>query len=347
MKAAVYRRPGLLSVERVPVPVPADGEVLVRVARCGVCHTDVKKIQHDLQPAPRIYGHEISGTIAEIGPGVGAWSVGDRVALLHHVPCGQCHYCRHGSSAQCDSYRRTGTTAGFEAAGGGFSQFVLARDWIVRGGMVRLPVHVGMDEAALLEPLTTCAKAVSRLGTPAGSVVAVVGQGPIGLMLTALLKACGCVVLAIEPDAVRRGISLAFGADAAFAPDDPDAADGASRATDGRGADAAVVATADHEAIALAMRLVRSGGRVLLFGSTQRADPVRLDAGDVCVREIDVIGSYGSDIGRLGETAELLFGRASEWRRLVTHVLPLADVNSAIDLAAHRRDGSLKVLIAP
>jgi threonine dehydrogenase-like Zn-dependent dehydrogenase len=117
--------------------------------------------------------------------------------------------------------------------------------------------------------------------------------------------------------------------------------------TQGRGADAVVVATSSQHAIGLALRLVRPGGRVLLFGSTRGPDFVSVDAADVCVREIDLIGSYGSDPRQLDETVSLLLESGSDWSKLVTHVLPLEAVNSALDLAVNPRDGSLKVLIAP
>src|SRR5690606_9937936 len=124
MRAAVYRGHSRVVVEEVPVPRIRKGELLVRVAACGVCPTDIKKIQHDLLPAPRIYGHETAGTIVQVGAGVSGWREGDRVALHHHVPCLECHACRHGAFAQCPIFKRTGITAGFEPAGGGFAEYV-------------------------------------------------------------------------------------------------------------------------------------------------------------------------------------------------------------------------------
>jgi L-iditol 2-dehydrogenase len=124
MKAAVYRGRGKVVVETVPVPAIGTGEVLVRIAACGVCHTDLKKVEYGLQAPPRIYGHEMAGTIVAIGKGVRGWKTGDRVAVFHHIPCGKCFYCDRADYAQCPVYKKTGSTAGFEPAGGGFAQYL-------------------------------------------------------------------------------------------------------------------------------------------------------------------------------------------------------------------------------
>src|SRR5512144_288823 len=114
MKAAVYREKGSLRIEDLPLPDLATGEILVRVDVCGVCGTDVKKIQKGLLPGPRVFGHEIAGTVAQLGTGVSRFREGDRVALHHHIPCGTCFYCLESAYAQCAAYKKNGTTAGFE-----------------------------------------------------------------------------------------------------------------------------------------------------------------------------------------------------------------------------------------
>src|SRR5439155_11126418 len=160
MPAAVYRGGGRVVVETVPVPEIGPGEALVRVHACGVCGTDLKKIAHDLQLPPRIFGHEIAGTIAALGAEVTGWRLGDRVAVHHHIPCGDCFYCARRAYAHCPTYRRTGTTAGFEPAGGGFAGYIRVMDWIVRRGMVLIPDGVSDEAASMIEPLNTCMKGV-------------------------------------------------------------------------------------------------------------------------------------------------------------------------------------------
>ena len=145
MRAAVYRGRGQVRVETLPVPRIGRGEALVRIDTCGVCHTDLKKVHYGLQEPPRVYGHEMAGVIAALGPGVRGWRPGDRVAVCHHIPCGACFYCARSEFAQCPGYKRTGTTAGFEPAGGGFAQFIRVMPWIVQRGMLRVPPRVSRD----------------------------------------------------------------------------------------------------------------------------------------------------------------------------------------------------------
>ncbi len=347
MTAAVYRGRGFVQLERVPVPHPGSREVLIRVRRCGLCPTDIKKIAMGLQPPPRVYGHEIAGVVAATGQEVEAWQVGDRVVAFHHIPCGSCHYCRHGAFAQCSTYRQTGTVAAFEPAGGGFAEYVLVRDWIVAKGMVRLPDDIAYDEASLLEPLATCLKAVRRCALDADCVAAVLGQGPVGLMLTALLADAGVRVVAVEPREDRATKAREFGASDVFPPTSDELAVRILEMTDGRGADAVILAIPASAGIEEAMHIVRSGGTVLLFADTHLGDHVRVDAGRICSQEVSIIGSYSSDVTLQDEAARLLFARPAFWRSLVSHVLPLVEIEAAINLALNPPPGALKILVAP
>src|SRR5438132_3082544 len=168
MRAAIYWGKGDLRVEEVPVPEPGPGEMLVRVEACGICGTDIKKIEKGLLPGPRIFGHEICGTVARLGAGTQRFREGDRVVVHHHVPCRRCFYCAQQAYAQCESYKRNGTTAGFEAAGGGMAEYVKALDWIVERGTIAVPDGVSPEEAALVEPVNTCLKAVRKAGVTRG-----------------------------------------------------------------------------------------------------------------------------------------------------------------------------------
>ena len=139
MAASVYRGSGHVAYEQVGIPAIGAGEILIKVAACGICHTDLKKIEYDLLDPPRIYGHETAGTVAAVGAGVTKFSVGDRACVFHHIPCMDCFYCRHKDYAQCKRYIEVGVTAGFEPAGGGFAQYVRVMDWIVESGVEKIP----------------------------------------------------------------------------------------------------------------------------------------------------------------------------------------------------------------
>ena len=185
MQAAVYRGNGCLCLEEVEVPPIESGEILVRVAACGVCPTDIKKIHYNTLAPPRIFGHETSGTIVQLGSSVRGFEIGDRVALHHHVPCMDCHFCRHHAFAQCATYRRTGITAGFEPSGGGFAEYVRVMPFCLPG-VVRIPRKNSFLEGALLEPVNTVLKGIRQLELLTGDTELVCGQGPIGLLFTKL-----------------------------------------------------------------------------------------------------------------------------------------------------------------
>src|SRR5438309_8285564 len=148
MQAAVYRGKNDVHLETVPVPEIGKGELLVRVHTCGICGTDLKKIHTGSHSAPRIFGHETAGVIAAVGSEVRGFDVGDRVMVFHHIPCGECYYCRHNVFAQCPVYKKVGCTAGFEPSGGGFAQYVKVMDWIVGRGLVKIPDGVSFEQAA-------------------------------------------------------------------------------------------------------------------------------------------------------------------------------------------------------
>src|SRR5947199_8955583 len=151
MRAAVYKGRRVVSVEDVPTPQIGIGEILVRVEACGICHTDLKKIEYDLLAPPRIYGHEIAGVVAHIGGGVHNFAVGDRVVVFHHIPCMTCFYCRRKVYAQCPTYKKVGVTAGDEPAGGGFAQHVRVRGCMVRRGVEDIAEDGSLWPACLLD----------------------------------------------------------------------------------------------------------------------------------------------------------------------------------------------------
>src|SRR5467141_2507770 len=185
MRAVVYRGVNDLRLETVPVPRIKADELLVKVVACGVCPTDIKKIQYGTVPPPRIFGHETAGTIVRAGSVVRGLKVGDRVALHHHVPCLKCHACRHRAFAQCPQYKRTGITAGFEPAGGGYAEYVRVMSFVLPG-VVKIPASNTFLEGAMVEPVNTVLKAIHRLSLLRGDLVWVIGQGPVGLMFTRL-----------------------------------------------------------------------------------------------------------------------------------------------------------------
>src|SRR5580698_7948922 len=195
MRAGVYRGKGRVVVETVPIPQVGEGEVLFRVAACGICGTDIKKIQHGFVNPPQIFGHELAGTIVEVGRGVSKFKTGDHVVSFHHIPCGDCFYCSAQLFSQCPGYKKVGLTAGFDPNGGGFAQYVRAMPWVAERGMVAIPDDVSFDEASFIEPVNTCIKAVEKARVAAGETAVIMGLGPIGLLLAMLSKLEGATVI--------------------------------------------------------------------------------------------------------------------------------------------------------
>jgi len=346
MRAVVYRGVNDLRVETVPVPRLGAGELLVRVAACGVCPTDLKKIQYGTVPPPRIFGHETAGTIVRVGARVRGFQLGERVALHHHVPCLQCHYCRHRAFAQCAQYKRTGITAGFEPAGGGFAEYVRVLAFVLPG-VVKIPAPNSFAEGALLEPVNTVLKAVRRLNLLRGDVVLVAGQGPIGLMFTRLLHLAGARVVATDLLPARLKLARRFGARWAWRGDDSRLAELIARATKGRGLDAGVVAVPSDTVVRQSQASLRGGGQLLLFAHTRRGDRLELDPASICVDEKDVFGSYSADFTLQREVARLVFRRQLDVRPLITHWFGFEQVSAAIQLATVPTPESLKIILAP
>ena len=346
MRAAVYTGNGRVSVEQIETPSIGPDEILVRVETCGICHTDLKKIEYDLLPPPRIFGHETAGIVAATGARVTKYAPGDRVIVFHHIPCGQCFYCTRRLYAQCAMYKKVGVTAGYEPAGGGFSQYVRVMNWIVDRGLEKIPPGVSFDQACWVEPVNTCLKAVQLLDLQPDDIVAVLGQGAIGLLFTLLVKRTGAKVLATDTIEFRRSLSQRFGA-SAFDPRNADFEAAVKTATDSRGADAVIVATNAPGLAEQALRISRPGAKILLFAQTSAKERIEFCGADICVGERVLLGSYSADIDLQAESARLVFSGELPVEDLISHRLPLEQIREGIDLALHPNERSLKVVVHP
>jgi L-iditol 2-dehydrogenase len=350
MRAAVYRGINDVRVETVPVPRIGPDEVLIRVHSCGVCGTDLKKIHTGSHSAPRIFGHETAGTLAAVGEGVRGWEVGDRVMVYHHIPCGQCYYCRKKTFAQCATYKKVGCTAGFEPSGGGFAQYVRVMDWIVGcGGLVRIPDGIPFEQAAFVEPVNTVLKGVRRLNLAPDETVLVIGQGPIGILLAALSARSGAKVLTSDLYPERHALAAHYGLNHPIDAGKEDVVAAAHEASEGRGADAVILAVGANSLISTAVGAARPGGRILLFAATQHGE-ASFDPAAVCMDEKDLIGSYSSSFEIEPEVEEIVFGgyrQGFDLTRLISHRFSIEDSVEAIRVASNPTAGSMKVFIHP
>jgi L-iditol 2-dehydrogenase len=347
MHAAVYRGQSVVGVEEIPTPAIGPGEILIRVEACGICHTDLKKIEHDLLAPPRVYGHETAGVVAAVGAGVAKYRPGDRVVAFHHIPCGECFYCRRKIYAQCPVYKKVGISAGFEPAGGGFAQYVRVMDWIVERGVERIPDGISFERATLVEPLNTVLKAVVQCNPQPEDFVAILGQGPIGLMFTMLVNRRGARIAATDSIAERLRMAARCGAEFTWDPSRIDVASEVKRLTGGRGADLVIVAVSARGIVDQAIACSRPGSKILLFAQTSATERIEASGADICVGERSLLGCYSASVDLQSESANLVFGGEIPVEDLISHRLPLVKIRSGIDLALHPGPKSLKIIVQP
>ncbi len=350
MQAVVYRGVNDLRLETVPVPEIGPGELLVKIATCGVCGTDLKKIHTGSHSAPRIFGHEMAGTIVAVGERVTKFALGERVMVHHHVPCGECYYCRKQTPAQCAVYKKVGATAGFEPSGGGFAEYIRVMDWIVElGGVIRIPDDVPLEQAAFIEPVNTCLKGVKLLNLAADETILVIGQGPIGVMLAALSRKTGARVLTSDLYPERHAIAARFGLNEPIHAGSEDVVARVKKETEGRGADAVILAVGGNGLIRTAMDAARPGGKVMLFAQTQHGEAV-IDPGAVCMDEKSLIGSYSASAAIVNEVTDLVLGGYSDGfdlTQLISHRFSMREATAAIEIASHPTAASMKIMIEP
>lgn len=280
-----------------------------------------------------------------IGPGVTKWKLGDRVMSFHHIPCGECFYCQKRSFSQCKQYKTTGLTGGFTPNGGGFAEYVKAMPWVAERGIVALPDNVSFEEATFIEPINTIVKAVQKARVEEGETVLIAGCGPIGLQLLLVTKTTGARIYTSDPMETRRRKSLDLGALESFDPTSGRLVADIKARTDGRGADAVLVAVAHPSVVEEALAAARPGGRVLLFAANDPVTRIEFPAAAVGIDEKEILGSYSAAVDIQDSAAALVLGKKLPVLEIVTHRFPLARIQEGLDLAARPTEESLKILI--
>jgi L-iditol 2-dehydrogenase len=339
MRSAICQETGSMTLADLPRPDAGPGELLVRVSACGVCGTDLLKLYSPAVAKPVQLGHEVVGQVAAVGSGVAGWQVGQRLALAHHVPCYVCHYCRHGNYSMCAAFKASNIRPG------GFSEYVLASAAHVAHTALALPDDMPDERAVFVEPLACCVRALKRVTLLPGDTALVVGAGAIGLLFLALLRRHPIQLAALDLRADRLeqardwGAALALDAAGAGLPTQLRAATG------GRGVDLVVLTVANAATFAQALGLVRDGGTLLIFGAKPGNLPATTELWELYRREITVISSYSPAPADLHEALELLRWPDFALEQLVTHQLPLEQINQGMQLA--RAQQAIKVLVRP
>ncbi|RMH64878.1 MAG: galactitol-1-phosphate 5-dehydrogenase [Bacteroidetes bacterium] len=343
MKALLHTAPYTLTYTDVEDPVPGPGEVLIRIAACGICGSDVKGYTGTTgrRIPPIIMGHEAAGTIAAVGPEMSRWQVGDRVCFDSTVYCGTCEACRTGQVNRCVHRQVLGVSVPSFRRHGAFAEYLALPAHL----LLPLPEAVSFAQAALLEPAAIGLHAVRRAGALDGATVAVIGAGPIGLFILQAARLAGAerlFVADLQPG--RLALARRLGADVPVCPDDEDLLARVREATGGRGVDVAFEAVGIGPTVRQAIQITRPRGTVVLVGNVQPR--VEIDLQDVIARELSLVGSYASS-GEYREALELVHRGRLQVDPLISEIRPLAEGQAAFDRLYEGTEDLVKIVLTP
>jgi len=343
MKAAVLEEVGKMDIRDVPVPACDENGLLLEVGGCAVCGTDVKVYRHGhrLIVPPRVTGHEVAGTIVEVGKNVKGCAKGDRVAVAPAVPCGQCSYCRRGWQTMCDNL----TAIGYHYDGG-FAEFMAVPPVAVRNGCVnKVPDGVSLEEAALAEPLACCINAHELCRVAIGQSIAIIGAGPIGCFHVQLARAEGAKkVMLFDVSPERLQMAERVSPDVSIDSSKDDAIERVMHETDGRGAEIVIVACSSGKAQEQGLKMVAKRGIVDFFGGLPKDQPyIQFDSNLPHYREFYVVGNHGSAPRHNQLALDLLGSGRIDAKQLITHRLPIEKTLEGIKTTEAGR--GLKVMI--
>ncbi len=326
---------GRLAPADLPRPKAGAGELLLRLRGCGLCGSDIAKLADAAARAPAVLGHEVVGDVVEVGEGARGFAAGDRVVAAHHVPCGECHYCRRASESMCRAFKESNLDPG------GFAEFVRVPAANVRAATFRVPDHLSDEEASFVEPLACCLRAVERARVQPGDTAIVVGLGSIGCLFVQLFARAGAAVIGVDQDTARVELARRFGGAAAIP---AEAMALARQASGGRGADHVMITGGAAGVLPWAVDAVRDGGTLHYFaGGGGEALPVALEK--LYHRELTITTTYSSSPATLARAFWLIAAGKVDVEGLVSHRMPLERLAEGVDLM--RRRQALKVYVTP
>jgi len=343
MKAAVLEGVNSIGLKEVPTPeCPADG-MLVRVRVCAVCGTDVKALRHGhrMVRPPIILGHELAGTIVQVGDEVHGYYDSERVTVASAVPCGSCRYCRRGQSTVCENLLDIGSTWD-----GGFAEYLVVPGRAVRTGCVnKVPDGLSLAAAALTEPLACCLNAQEMLGVGVGDTVLIIGCGPIGCLNAMTARALGATrIIMANRSEPRLRLARLSGADEYINTSEQDLKERVLESTDGRGADVVIVACASAEAQQRAVELAAPRGRINFFGGLPRgSSAIHFDSNRLHYLELTLVGNHGSTPYHNEKALELIASGLVPAEKVITHRFKLDQIERAVSVAESHE--GLKVLV--
>lgn len=349
MKAAVFYKPGDLRVENVPMPSFGEDDILLKVGACAICGTDMRifKYGHKHLTKPVITGHEISGTIADRGKKVRDYEIGEKVAVDPIVSCGTCHYCKKGLTNLCLTFKQTTEAFGYFYPGGFAEYMAVPAKAIQRGNLIKVPGSLGLEEAAIAEPMACALNGLMMSKVGIGDHVLVVGAGPIGCMHVSLAKTLGATkVMISEFQDTRLDMARQFKADRYINPQKEDLKAAVMEETGGIGPTVIMIAAPAKKAQEDALELAASHAHINFFGGLPKDDSIaRIDSNLVHYKELYIHGTSGTTAAHIGMCIELMAGGRVEGKRFISKAVSLEELPS---MMLEAQEGKyLKIVVKP
>jgi L-iditol 2-dehydrogenase len=331
MKALVCYSEKDFRMEEVGKPGVSDNDMLIELLYCGLCGSDIVKIFDRQSKKPAIYGHEVVGRVIEAGRNVEKFRIGDIVVAGHHIPCGKCHYCRHGNQTMCKMFKETNFDPG------GFSQYIRLSHDHIENTTFLIPEGSDLIEAVFVEPLACCIRAMDRISYLEGDIFSVVGAGAIGILFIKLAGLAGLRTIAVDVDDKRLAMALESGADYAINPSESDITSEIGKITP-LGVDSAILTVTNRFTFADALSYVRAGGQINIFGMGLGDSAIPVDFNRIYKQEITVKSTYSATPDTLSRSFRLLvIDKKLDLRGLVSDVIPLSEFKKGLDLVMEHR----------
>jgi L-iditol 2-dehydrogenase len=338
MRAAVYYNNNDVRLEEIPVPSIGPDEMLVKVEASGICGSDVME-WYRIMRAPLVLGHEIAGTVAEVGKDVSRYRAGDRVFVSHHVPCNTCYYCLSGHHTVCDTLRSTNFDPG------GFTEYLRVPAINIDRGVFLLPEGMSFDQGVFIEPLACVYRGQRQAGIKPGQSVLIIGSGITGLLHVRLAAAMGAgSIFATDINQYRMDMASKSGAQVIDAQEN--VTERLLEQNDGRLADLVIICTGALPAITQALASVDRGGTILFFASPEPGVTVPMPVFELWKNEVSILSSYGASPLDITRAIGLIHKSRVEVTDMITHRFGLADAKEGFKLVAGAGE-SMKVIIEP
>lgn len=348
MKAAVIKEPGVIKVEEVPTPTPNDGEVLLKVEACALCGTDQRVLKGEKHVDVAIVGHEVTGTVASIGNGVEGVKEGERYIVQTVLGCGECPMCKKHRENLCE---KGFTAMGYQYDGGFAEYMIMPKVAVDQGCLIPIPADMSAETGTLIEPLSCCVNGMDYIPLEDMEHVVVFGGGIIGVLNGLVAKARGAkevTIMDVSQERLDMLAGLGLPLDNFLDSGKNDPVEWIMERTNGRGADAVVVAASVKSLVSVGMKMVARAGHLSIFAGMPKSDPVEpTDLNLIHYRELNVHGANSSVMRSYLTARDFLVEGKIDGKPLVTHTFSLDEFDKAVAIQADPAAGSLKIVIIP